>query len=64
MAALGRVIRDRRKDMGITQEQLAPMLGMSARLVGEIERGRGSVGFEKVLHACKALGLDLYVKSR
>lgn len=63
-AALGAMLRDRRKRLGYTQEDLADMLGFSPRLVGEIERGRGTVGIDKVLAFATALGIDVVAFER
>lgn len=57
-AELGNVIRTRRKELGYTQVQIAEMTGFSTRLVGEIEHGRGSVGFDRVLYYAINLGID------
>ena len=62
--ALGLLLRSRRKKLGYTQEAAAAMLGYSPRLVGEIERGRGSVGFEKILAYASGLGIDLVAFER
>ncbi|MCH4083312.1 MAG: helix-turn-helix transcriptional regulator [Olsenella sp.] len=43
---------------------MATMAGMSPRLIGEIERGRGTVGFEKVLLVANGLGIDLFTRAR
>ena len=40
------------------------MLVISPRLVGEIERGRGTVGIDKVLSYALALGIDLVALER
>jgi len=56
---MGRVIRARRKELGYTQVEVAEMMGFSPRLVGEIERGRGSVGFDRVVSYAMNLGIDL-----
>ena len=56
---MGRVIRARRKELGYTQVEVAEMMGFSPRLVGEIERGRGSVGFDRVVSDAMNLGIDL-----
>lgn len=56
---LGAVLRHRRKKLGYTQEEVADMLEFSPRLVGEIERGRGTVGIDKVLSFASALGIDI-----
>lgn len=56
---MGRVLRARRKRLGYTQEQVAAFMGCSPRLVGEMERGRGSVGFDRVLAYATGLGIDV-----
>ena len=63
-AALGAALRSRRKRLGYTQEDLADMLGFSPRLVGEIERGRGTVGIDTVLAFATALGVDVVAFER
>lgn len=63
-ASLGSLLRKRRKSFGYTQEEVAEMLGFSPRLVGEIERGRGTVGIDKVLSYALALGIDLVALER
>ena len=63
-AALGAALRSRRKRLGYTQEDLADMLGFSPRLVGEIERGRGTVGIDEVLAFATALGVDVVAFER
>lgn len=63
-ASVGAAIRERRKELGYTQEWVAAMAGMSPRLIGEIERGRGTVGFEKVLLVANGLGIDLFTHVR
>ena len=40
------------------------MLGFSPRLVGEIERGRGTVGIDKVLYYATSLGIDVVAFER
>ena len=61
---LGAALRARRKELGYTQEWCAKMLGFSPRLVGEIERGRGTVAFDKVLWYAKNLGMDIILDRR
>ena len=57
---LGAEIRRRRKLLGITQEELGETLGFSPRLVGDIERGKGGVAFEKVLRCCMEVGIRVF----
>lgn len=55
----GKCLRARRKTLGYTQEEVALLLGCSPRLVGEMERGRGSVGFDRMLAYANGLGIDI-----
>ena len=61
---LGAVLRARRKKLGYTQEQVAEMLAFSPRLVGEIERGRPTVGIDKVLLYATNIGIDVIAFER
>ncbi len=63
-ATLGAILRKRRKKLGYTQEELADMLEFSSRLIGEIERGRGTVGIDKVLFYATTLGIDIIAFER
>lgn len=63
-AAIGTALRRRRKKMSLTQEEVADALGFSPRLVGEIERGRGTVGIDKVFAYATMLGMDIVVFER
>lgn len=64
MSDLGAIIRERRKSFGYTQEYLAAFCGMSPRLIGEIENGRPTVGFQRVVDVAMTLGIDLFAKER
>ena len=57
---MGREIRRRRKLLGITQEEFASSLGFSPRLIGDIERGKGGVAFDKILRCCTEVGIRIY----
>jgi len=61
---IGQVIRARRKELGYTQEYVAALMGISPRLMGEIERGRGTVGIQKVLYLATGLGIDFTLSIR
>lgn len=64
LTVLGRMIRTRRKSLGFTQVQAAALTGFSPRLIGEIEHGRGTVGFDKVLLYANGVGIDLFALAR
>ena len=61
---IGQLIRLRRKELGYTQEQVALMSNCSARLIGEIERGRTTVGIQRVIDLATNLGIDITLSIR
>ncbi|HIY82697.1 helix-turn-helix domain-containing protein [Rubneribacter sp.] len=63
-AEIGAFIRLRRKELGYTQEQVAAMSDCSPRLIGEIERGRKTVGIQRVLDLASNLGIDIALSVR
>ncbi|WP_439403428.1 type II toxin-antitoxin system Y4mF family antitoxin [Bradyrhizobium sp. DASA03068] len=62
--ALGTLIRDERKDQGLTQEQLAGLTGVGVRFVRELEAGKESCQLGRALQVAAALGLTVSVSSR
>jgi len=63
-AEIGSLLRARRKELGYTQEDIAELMRFSPRLVGEIERGRETVGIQKVLNYALNLGIDITLTVR
>ncbi|MCL2658818.1 MAG: helix-turn-helix domain-containing protein [Betaproteobacteria bacterium] len=61
---VGRLVSRRRKAQGLTQADLAGLGQTGNRFIGELERGKGTVQFDKVLHVLKLLGLDVVVVER
>ncbi|WP_251159379.1 helix-turn-helix domain-containing protein [Caniella muris] len=61
---IGAAIRARRRALGYTQGEVAGACGMSTRLISELERGRPTVSFDKVLRVVRRLGMDLYARER
>lgn len=61
---LGTAIRGRRRELELTQEELADVARVSLRFVSELERGKESAQFAGIRRVLAALGLDLYVKPR
>ncbi len=64
MGVFGQALCARRKKLGYTQEDVASMLGYSPRLIGEMERGRDTVAFGKILAYATGLGIDLIAAER
>ena len=52
---LGRKIRDTRKALSMTQEQLAEQVGISASFLGHIERGSRVASLETLVALCNTL---------
>jgi HTH-type transcriptional regulator / antitoxin HipB len=61
---LGALIRRRRTDLRLTQEELAAVALVTPRLLGEVERGKKTTQLDGVLRILAALGLDLYARAR
>jgi HTH-type transcriptional regulator / antitoxin HipB len=57
--ALGRQLRERRRSLRLTQDELADLAGCSPRFVRALEVGKPSVRLDKVLDVLDVLGLDL-----
>ena len=55
---LGKLVRIRRKGLGLTQEELAEVLGVSTSFVGHIERGTRKLSVETLHGLCRALGVS------
>jgi y4mF family transcriptional regulator len=57
-------VRNRREELGYTQEELAFRAGLSVRFVKEFERGKKTVRLDKVLELLTFLGATLQVQPR
>ncbi len=62
--ALGQAIRLRRKELRLTQSELAAVAGTSLRFVSEVERGKPTARLDGVLRLLAALGLSFDVRPR
>jgi len=57
--SLGRVIRNARAGLGISQESLAELVGLHRTYVGSVERGERNVSLRNLLAISVALGRQL-----
>ena len=55
---LARRVKERRKSLGLTQEQLADRAGLTINFVGRLEIGERSPSFATLVRLAKALGVD------
>lgn len=60
----GYLVRERRHELGITQDALADVIGVNRRVIGELERGKTTVRLQIVLDVARALGLDVHLDPR
>ena len=60
-AGLAATVRERRKALDLTQQQLADLAGVSARFVHMLEAGKPTVQLESVQQVLAVLGLRLEV---
>jgi len=64
MNDLGNVIRATRKAQGATQAEFASLCGVGVRFISELENGKPTVEFGKVLTVLISLGLNLNLQPR
>ena len=60
----GPTLRHRRRDLGLRQEELAELAGVSTRFVGELESGKATARLDKFQDVLSALGLTLEINLR
>jgi HTH-type transcriptional regulator / antitoxin HipB len=61
MNELGSVVKDRRRELGLRQEDLAQLAGCSTRFVHALEHGKSTLLLDKVTDVLNVLGLRLVV---
>ena len=62
--ALGPLVRQTRKQQGLTQEQLAAVAGLGVRFIRELEQGKESCHIGKVMIVLAMLGLEVHIKKK
>ena len=63
-AALGAAIRERRRELSMTQDDLALSIGVNRKVIGQLEGGKETVQLDIVLRTARALGLNIGVEAR
>lgn len=61
---LSRFVRERRKELGYTQEELAFRSGLNARFIKEFEQGKKTARLDRVIDLLNFLGADLKAEMR
>jgi HTH-type transcriptional regulator/antitoxin HipB len=60
----GPLIRERRKELGLNQTELADVAHTTLRFVSELERGKPTAQLDGVLRVLAALGIELEARAR
>lgn len=60
---IGKLVRDTRKALGVSQHDLALTSGTGQRFISELENGKATCQLGKVLVVLQTLGIKLQLKS-
>jgi y4mF family transcriptional regulator len=63
-AELGRLIKASREQMKLTQQQFADITAVGRRFISELENGKPTLEFDRVLQVCQSAGIDLHARPR
>ena len=61
---LGNILKQRRKLLGVTQEQAAALCNVGPRFIGEMERGKQTAEIGKFLQVLRGYGFQLSLNTR
>lgn len=63
-ASFGRAIRERRKELGYTQQQFSEMTGLSVSFLSDLERGKRTAELGKALYVAGMLSMNTHLEPR
>lgn len=63
-ADFGKVLRNRRKELGYTQRYISEFTGFSISFISDLENGKSTAELGKAIHISNLLGLDLMMHAR
>jgi transcriptional regulator with XRE-family HTH domain len=61
---LGRLIRLKRREVGVRQEVAAGMAGVGTKFLSQLENGKETAELGKTLQVLRKLGLEVYIFPR
>ncbi|MBW1789923.1 MAG: helix-turn-helix transcriptional regulator [Deltaproteobacteria bacterium] len=64
LKTIGRVLRKKRQQMGMTQAEAAGLCNVGIRFMSELENGKPTMHFDKALKVLKSFGLIIYMRER
>lgn len=59
MEKIGQTIKNRRKELGVTQQEVADLAGVGINSLVAIERGKGNPSLKTLLRILEVLGLEI-----
>jgi len=63
-STLGKAIKDRRRELGLKQKDVADATGFSVSFISDLENGKPTAELGKSIHIINMLGMDLNVEVR
>jgi len=63
-AEIGKMVRAKRKEIGMTQADFAGLCNVGTRFISELENGKSTLEFNRVLRVTQLIGIDLFAKGR
>jgi len=61
---VGALVAHYRKQQALTQVELAGLAQTGTRFISDLENGKGTVQFDKVMHILDLLGLEMDIRER
>ena len=61
---IGRLVLAARQKQALSQQSFADLAGVGRRFISELENGKATLEFDKVLQVAAAIGIDLFAKER
>ncbi len=64
VAAIGRLVRNKRRQLGVLQEDAAGLSGVGTKFLSQLENGKETAEIGRVLQVLKSMGLEVYIYPR
>lgn len=64
MTQLSSTVRSKRKQDGLTQQDLAAIANVGVRFISDLENGKATVQLDSVMMVLQALGLQLLLSTK
>jgi HTH-type transcriptional regulator/antitoxin HipB len=61
---LGDLVREERELRKLSQQAFADLVGVGRRFISELENGKATLEFDKVVGVASAIGIDLVARKR